>query len=288
MYDIIIIGMGISGITAAIYGKRKNLKVLLLDKSMPGGMLNNLEKVSNYPGFTNIKGSELALHLFNQVKALDIPYKLEEVVKIEKKANFLVKTKTNQYETKNIILATGKKPKLLGINSERDYFGRGLSTCAVCDGNFYKDLDVAVIGNNKLAIEESLYLSNIVKNLYFITNIDLDLTKLKNIKNIQIIKDEIKEINGENDKISAITLKSNKVLNVKGLFVYNGYIPNTDLLNEFKVNKEAGYILVNENYETNIPHLYAIGDVIKKDIYQLVTAAFDGLKVVDKINKETE
>ncbi len=288
MYDIIIIGMGISGITAAIYGKRKNLKVLLLDKSMPGGMLNNLEKVSNYPGFTNIKGSELALHLFNQVKALDIPYKLEEVVKIEKKANFLVKTKTNQYETKNIILATGKKPKLLGINSERDYFGRGLSTCAVCDGNFYKDLDVAVIGNNKLAIEESLYLSNIVKKLYFITNIDLDLTKLKNIKNIQIIKDEIKEINGENDKISAITLKSNKVLNVKGLFVYNGYIPNTDLLNEFKVNKEAGYILVNENYETNIPHLYAIGDVIKKGIYQLITAAFDGLKVVDKINKETK
>lgn len=286
MYDIIIIGMGMSGITSAIYAQRKNLKVLLLDKSMPGGMLNNLDKIANYPGYIDIKGPDLALNLFNQIKALNINYALEEVIDITVNDKVVVKTKNHTYEALDIILATGKKAKPLVIEGEKDYFGRGLSSCAVCDGYFYKDKDVAVVGSNKLAIREALYLSNIVHKLYFITKEKTINDDIKKVENIEVIlDDEIVKIKEKDNLIDSVILKSSKTIPVKGIFVYNGFIPNSSLVEKYNITNEAGFVMVDNNYETKIPHLYAIGDVIKKDVYQLVTAAADGAKVINNIIK---
>ena len=169
MYDLIVIGMGIGGITAGIYAKRGNLNVLLIDKGMPGGMLNNIEKISNYPGLINIKGSDFAEILFNQVKELQIPYKFEEVIslKIENEIK-IVTTNLGEYKANNIIIATGTKPKYLGLDNEKDLLGRGISTCATCDGAFYKDSDVAVVGSGNSALQESLYLANICHKVYIL------------------------------------------------------------------------------------------------------------------------
>ncbi|MEG1892719.1 MAG: FAD-dependent oxidoreductase, partial [Bacilli bacterium] len=169
MYDLIVIGMGISGITAGIYAKRSNLNVLIIDKSMPGGLLNNIETISNYPGLSNISGSDFAMNLFNQVNELKIPYKLEEVQKVDLLNEVKsVTTNTDVYKAKNVVIATGRKPKYLGLDNEKSFLGRGLSTCAVCDGDFYKGKTVAVVGSGNSALQESLYLAKVAEKVYII------------------------------------------------------------------------------------------------------------------------
>ena len=173
MYDLIIIGMGIGGITAGIYAKRGNLNVLLIDKGMPGGMLNNIEQISNYPGLMNVKGADFSNKLFEQVKDLEIPYKFEEVTKLEvEKETKKVLTNKGEYITKNIIIATGSKPKYLGLDNEKDLLGRGISTCATCDGAFYKDKPIAVVGSGSSALQESLYLAKICEKIYLLNRKD--------------------------------------------------------------------------------------------------------------------
>ena len=149
MYDIIIIGMGISGITAAIYAKRSNKKVLIIDKGMPGGLLNSIDKISNYPGLIDITGPDFAQKLLEQVESFDIPYVLEEVVNLDlDKEEKIIKTTNNEYKSKKVILAMGRKPKYLGLDNEKDLLGHGLSTCAMCDAFFYKDKDIRYIIDN--------------------------------------------------------------------------------------------------------------------------------------------
>ena len=169
MYDIIIIGMGISGITAGIYAKRSNKKVLLIDKGMPGGLLNNIDKISNYPGLIDISGPDFAEILEKQVNNMDIPYVLEEVKDLDLKSEIKkVTTTNNTYETKKVILAMGRKPKYLGLDNEKALLGHGLSTCAMCDANFYKNEDIAIVGTGNSALQEALYLANIVNHIYLI------------------------------------------------------------------------------------------------------------------------
>ena len=173
MYDIIIIGMGISGITAGIYAKRSNKKVLIIDKGMPGGLLNSIDMISNYPGLIDIKGPDFAQILLEQVKSMDIPFVLEEVTKLDLSSDELIVTTTNQeYKTKKIILAMGRKPKYLGLDNEKDLLGRGLSTCAMCDANFYKNKTIAVVGTGNSALQEALYLARIVDKIYLINRRD--------------------------------------------------------------------------------------------------------------------
>lgn len=292
MYDVIIVGMGISGITAAIYAKRSNMNVLLLDASMPGGLLNNIEKISNYPGLINISGSDFALALFNQVKDLNIPYKLEEVTRLELNEEIKnVITSNNIYKSKNVILALGRKPKFLGLDNEKDYLGRGLSTCAVCDAFFYKDAPVAVVGSGNSALQESLYLSNVASKVYLLNNRDgfkgedTLIDKVKNNDKIEIIYNvNIKKFNEEDGKISSVLLDDGQTLDVKGVFIYIGYRPNTDLVKDYDIINNEGYILVDEYFETSIDGVFAIGDVIKKDVYQLVTAASDGATVINHLD----
>lgn len=293
MFDVIIIGMGISGITAAIYAKRSNMNILLLDKAMPGGLLNSIEKISNYPGLVNISGPDFAMNLFNQVKELNINYKLEEVIKLDLDNEIKkVITNNNTYEAKNVVLAMGRKPKYLGLDNEKDYLGKGLSTCAVCDAFFYKDAPVAVVGSGNSALQESLYLANVASKVYIINRRDgfkgedTLVDQVKNNPKIEIIYNtNITKFNEENGKINSVILNNETVLDVKGVFIYIGYKPNTDLLTEYDIINTEGYVLVDEYFETTLSGVFAIGDIIKKDIYQLVTAASDGASVIYNIDK---
>ena len=287
MYDIIIIGMGISGITAGIYAKRSNKKVLLIDKGMPGGLLNNIDKVSNYPGVPEITGPDFAEILEKQVEHLDIPYVLEEVKSLElNEETKKVITENNTYEAKRVILAMGRKPKYLGLDNEKSLLGKGLSTCAVCDAFFYKNENIAIVGTGNSALQEALYLANIVGHIYIINRRDDfrgDEILVENIKKnpkIEIIYNaNIESMNEENNKLSSITLDNGTTLNVKGVFIYVGYRPVTDFIPK-EILDENGYVKVNEKLETEINGVYAIGDIINKDTYQLVTAAADGARVI--------
>ena len=287
MYDIIIIGMGISGITAGIYAKRSNKKVLLIDKGMPGGLLNNIDKVSNYPGVPEITGPDFAEILEKQVKSLDISYVLEEVKSLElNEETKKVITDKNTYEAKRVVLAMGRKPKYLGLDNEKSLLGKGLSTCAVCDAFFYKNEDIAIVGTGNSALQEALYLANIVGHIYLINRRDgfrgeeMFVENIKKNPKIEIIYNaNIKSMNEENNKLSSITLDNGTTLNVKGVFTYVGYRPATEFVPK-EILDENGYVKVNEKLETEINGVYAIGDIIKKDTYQLVTAAADGARVI--------
>ena len=293
MYDVIIIGMGIGGITAGIYGKRAGLNVLMFEKSAPGGMLQKIDKMQNYPGFSEIRGPDLALNLFNQVKKVGVPFKFEEVIDVEITEEYKkVITKNGTYEAKNIIVATGRTPKYLGLDNEKDYLGRGLSTCASCDGNFYKGEDVAVVGSGNSALQESLYLANIVNKVYLLhrgvnfKGDDALVERVRNTKNIEIVDGvNIKKINEVEGKIESVTLDNEKTINVKGVFIYIGYKPDTEMFKKLDITNINGDIIVSENFETEIDGLYAIGDCAKKDVYQLVTAASDGCIAVSDIEK---
>ena len=287
MYDVIIIGMGISGITAAIYAKRSNKKVLLIDKAMPGGTLNNIDKVSNYPGLVDISGPDFAANLFKQIKTLAIPYKLEEVKSLKLTDNVkVIETTNNTYQAKNVILAMGRRPKMLGLENESSLLGRGISTCALCDAFFYKDKEIAVIGTGNSALQETLYLANIVNKIYLINRRDgfrgdsMLVDQIKSLDNIEIIYNaNIKELNSENNKLSEIIFDNNKHIKVEGLFIYIGSIPETKIVPEDILDSD-GYVIVDEYLKTKLPGVYAIGDIIKKDVYQLVTAAADGARVI--------
>lgn len=294
MYDVIIVGMGIGGITAGIYAKRANLNVLLLDKSAPGGLLNNIDLISNYPGFIDIKGPDLALKLFEQVKSIEIPYKLEEVIKINVNEDIKeVITNSNTYQTKNIIIATGTHPKYLGLDNEKELLGRGLSTCALCDGTFYKDKVIAVVGNGNSALQESLYLAKLAKKVYLLNRKDSFKgeeylqDKVKNKENIEIKYNvSITKYNEVNNKIESILLSNNEKIKVSGVFIYVGYKANSELVNDLDIINADGRIMVDNNCETKIKGLYAIGDVNDKGIYQLITASNDGVIAIANITKK--
>ncbi len=287
MYDIIIIGMGISGITAGIYAKRSNKKVLIIDKGMPGGLLNSIDMISNYPGLIDIKGPDFAQILLEQVKSMDIPFVLEEVTKLDLSSDELIVTTTNQeYKAKKIILAMGRKPKYLGLDNEKDLLGRGLSTCAMCDANFYKNKTIAVVGTGNSALQEALYLARIVDKIYLINRRDgfrgeeMLVDEVKNNSKIEIIYNaNIKKMQEKDGKLESIILDNGENLNVAGVFIYIGYRPATEFVPK-EILDEQGYVVVDEKLETPIKNVYAIGDVIKKDVYQLVTATSDGARVI--------
>ncbi len=293
MYDLIIIGMGISGISAGLYAKQANLNVLMFEGRMPGGLLNNIDKVSNFVGKKTISGPDFAMDLFTQVNEENIPYKNEKIIKVELESRVKkVYTKDDVYETKNIIIATGRIPKFLGLPNEEKLLGRGLSTCALCDGSFYKDKIVVVVGGGNSALQESIYLSNIASEINIVirknkfSGSEALINEVLEKKNINVIyEEEIASINEVEDKVSSVTLKSGKEINTDGVFIYTGWVPNNELVKDYGILNRFGYIEVNENFETSINRVYAVGDIIKKDMYQLITAASDGAKAVDHIIK---
>lgn len=294
MYDVIIIGMGISGITAGIYAKRAGMNVLMLEKNIPGGVISSISKIYNYPGFSEISGPDLAMNLFNQVKSLEIPYKMEEVIDLKFENNKkIIVTNKNEYECQNVVIATGRMPKFLGLDNEKDYLGRGVSTCATCDGALYKDECVAVVGSGNSALCESIYLASLAKKVYLLHRKETFtgekglLKKVKETDNIEIIDNvTVEKINEENGKINSVLLSNNRILNVKGIFIYVGYRPNTDIFKNLNILDESGNIETNERCKTKLDGIYAVGDCIKKDIYQLVSATADGCTAINSIEKD--
>ena len=273
MYDVIIIGMGMGGITAGIYAKRAGLNVLMFEKSAPGGILQKIAMIKNYPGYEEISGVDLAMQLFKQVNNLKIPFKNEEVVKLE--------------------IVGGRKPKYLGLDKEQELLGRGISTCATCDGFLYKDASVAVVGSGNSALSESLYLANLASKVYLLhrgrefKGEDELVAKVKNTPNIEIKYGvNITKFNEDNGKISSLILDNNEVLNVNGVFIYVGYKPDTEIFNELNITNINGDIIVDEVCQTEIDGVYAVGDCIKKGVYQLVTAAAEGAIAVSDIDKD--
>ena len=195
-------------------------------------------------------------------------------------------TENNTYEAKRVILAMGRKPKYLGLDNEKSLLGKGLSTCAVCDAFFYKNENIAIVGTGNSALQEALYLANVVGHIYIINRRDdfrgeeILVENIKKNPKIEIIYNaNIESMNEENNKLSSITLDNGTTLNVKGVFIYVGYRPVTDFIPK-EILDENGYVKVNEKLETEINGVYAIGDIINKDTYQLVTAAADGARVI--------
>ena len=290
-YDTIVIGAGVAGMTAAIYLKRANTNVLLLEKEMPGGQINKTTEIENYPGFTKINGTDLALSIYEQVKQNNIDYKYGNVIDIILKRNKkIVKTNKEEFECKNIILATGRVPKKLGLENEKKLVGRGISYCAICDGMFFKDKTVAIIGGGNSALQAALYLSNICTKVYVInrsTKLRADnavIEKAKQKDNIEILfESKVTKIYEKHDILDSIDVNNQK-LEMDGLFIYIGFDPDISYLKRIDIRNNKGYIIVDNNMETSIKGIYACGDIIDKDVYQITTAIGEAAIAATHIN----
>ena len=289
MYNTVIIGAGPAGMAAALYLSRSGLKTLIIDQDAPGGQMLKTDKIENYLGFSSISGADLALKMFKQVKENNIAYAYGKVINVEKKNEFIVKTETDSYQSNNVIIATGKVNNKLGLKNEDKI--KGISYCAVCDGAFYKDKIVGIVGAGNAAFTEALYLSSLAKKVYIINRSErvradkIYQTKVKNKENIVYLSNAIiTEINDLDGIINNIIINNKSQFKIDGLFLAIGGRPQIDFIEGLR--KENGYVLVNQKMETNIKGLYAIGDVIKKDYYQIGTAINDGIVAALSIKEE--
>ena len=283
MYDVIIVGAGPAGISASLYTIRGNLKTLLIYKEKSA--LEKTPKIENYYGFKNgINGEELYKTGIEQAKNLGVEVLEEEVTNIQldfidsdkeqSRQIFKVETLNNEFQTKTVILATGNKKNKPNIEKIDEYEGKGVSYCAVCDGFFYRNKDVAVIGNGNYAISEAMDLQNIVKSIKILTN-GQQIPEYR-AENVDIINKEIKEING-NNKIEEIEFKDNSKIKIDGIFIAQGVAGSTEFAKKLGAKIEKDKIAVNENMETTIKGLYACGDCTG-GLYQISKAVYEGTK----------
>ncbi|MBR3898119.1 MAG: thioredoxin-disulfide reductase [Bacilli bacterium] len=286
MYDIIIVGAGPSGLTAAIYGRRANKKVLVLEALSYGGQIINTLKIENYPAAPNISGFDFATTLYNQVKDLGTDIKFEKVIEIKDGIEKEVITTKGSYKSKTIILATGCENRKLGIDREEELIGRGVSYCATCDGGFYKDKDVAVVGGGNTALEDALYLCDVANKVYLIHRRDEFrgeeglVDKLKEKNNIEFVyNSNVTKLNGD-DKLSSVIVTdkegNDKEIMISGLFIAVGKIPENENFRKLINLDDSGYIIAPENCHTNVEGIFVCGDARVKEVRQLVTAASDG------------
>ena len=283
MYDIIIVGAGPAGLTAAIYARRANKSVLVLESQSYGGQIVNAHKLENYPGIANISGIDFATALFEQTKGLGAEIKFETVISVSSDKE--VKTESNTYKAKAVILATGAKNRKLGVPEESDYLGKGLSYCATCDGNFYKGKDVAVVGGGNTALEDAIYLANIANKVYLIHRsatfkgeavyVD-ELSKKDNVE--IILNSTVIDLKGDVLESIDIKDKDDNIRNilVSGLFVAVGQAPSNEIFKDIVDINEAGYIITIDDVHTKTEGIYVAGDTRTKDLRQLTTAVSDG------------
>lgn len=281
-YDVVVIGAGIAGITTAIYLKRYGYDVLVIEKNYPGGQLNKIGVIENYPGFEEIKGPDFSFHLYEQAKKLEIPFLFSTVEKIETKEIKVIETSSDIIYADNIVLATGRNPRRLGIELEEELLGRGISYCATCDGPFFKDKTVCVVGGGNSAIGEALYLARLAKEVHlfhrksFLRASKHLVEKIEKLPNVHLHYESIiTSLKQENGSLSAITFmqkNEQKTIETAGLFIYIGMDPVYIKIDDPSIYTEDGFVLVNENMETKIKGVYACGDAIKKEVYQLTTA----------------
>lgn len=284
MYDIIILGAGVAGLTSAIYALRQGKKVLVLEKNSFGGQIINAQDIENYPGSNHISGYELSLNIYNQAKELGMEYKQEEVLEIDS-SNKSIRTNKESYTYKALIIAMGLEKRKLGLENEQDLIGSGVSYCATCDGAFFKHKNVAVVGGGNTALEDALFLSEYVNKVYLIHRRDTfrgdenTLSKIKTKENIELVLNSIptRLIGKPLEQIEVEDKNTNKkLLDVNGIFIAVGQKPSTEILRNILELDEYGYIITDKKNKTSQKYIYAAGDITKKEVRQLTTAVADG------------
>ena len=288
-YDVIVIGAGPGGLTAGLYASRANLSVLILDRGIYGGQMNNTAEVENYPGFKSILGPDLAEKMYQGAIQFGAEYAYGSVEKVEVNGDLKqVITDSETYEAPVVIIATGSQYRKLGVEGEAEYAGRGVSYCAVCDGAFFKDQPLAVIGGGDSAVEEGVYLAKLASNVNIIHRRD-QLRAQKILQERAFANDKIDftwdtvvtKINGDGQKVTSVSTHNKKTgedgeLKVNGVFIYVGVIPLTEPFKALGITDEQGWINTDELMRTSLPGVYAIGDVRAKELRQITTAVGDG------------
>lgn len=289
-YDVIVIGAGPGGMTAALYASRANLSVLMLERGSYGGQMNNTAEVENYTGFKTILGPELSEEMYQSATQFgaEYAYGMVESVTVQEDGTKIVKTDSAEFETKALVIATGSEYRKLGIPGEAEYSGRGVSYCAICDGAFFRNKKLAVIGGGDSAVEEGAYLTQLAESVTIIHRRN-ELRAQKILQDRAFANDKIEfmwdtvatEIVGDGQKVIGLKLYNKKTevtteLPFDGVFIYVGSVPLSKPFLDLGITDENGWVLTNDKMETNIPGVYAIGDVRLKDLRQITTAVGDG------------
>ena len=286
-YDVVIIGSGIAGMTCALYLKRGGLNPLVIEKDTPGGQLNKIATIENYPGFMEVDGPTLGSEVYKQVDKLNVDYLYDEVIEADlNKDTKILKTPTKEIKCRFVVIATGRTARML-TKDDRKLIGKGISYCGLCDGALYKNEDVVVVGGGASAIKEALYLSKICQKVRMVIRKDYfraekkEINKILKKENIEVLfNSNIVKYNLVDDKIDSVLLDNGKCLKTKCVFITIGSIPNSDI---YSLDKEDNFIITDTNYMTSIPNVYACGDIIKKHAYQLTTAVGEATTVAEII-----
>ncbi|TDL32540.1 thioredoxin-disulfide reductase [Jeotgalibacillus sp. S-D1] len=289
IYDVVVIGAGPAGMTAAVYTSRGNLSTLMLERGVPGGQMANTEDVENYPGFDHILGPDLSNKMFEHAKKFGAEYAYGDVKEIiDEKEYKIIKAGSKEYKARAIILSTGAEYKKLGVPGEKELGGRGVSYCAVCDGAFFKGKDLVVVGGGDSAVEEGVYLTRFANKVTIVHRRDklraqqiLQKRAFDNEKIDFIWNTTVKEINEENGKVGSVTLVSTEngsesEFKADGAFIYIGLVPLTKPFEPLGILNGEGYIETDSTMQTNVPGIFAAGDVRDKTLRQIVTATGDG------------
>lgn len=289
IYDVIIIGAGPAGMTAAVYTSRANLSTLMIERGIPGGQMANTEEVENYPGFETILGPELSTKMFEHAKKFGAEYAYGDVAEIIDGTEYkTVKVSGKEYKALAVIISSGAEYKKMGIPGETELGGRGVSYCAVCDGAFFKGKNLVVVGGGDSAVEEGAFLTKFAEKVTIVHRRD-ELRAQKILQDRAFANEKIdfiwnttlKEIHGKDGKVGSVTLVSTvdgseREFETDGVFVYVGMLPLTKPFNNLGILNENGYIVTNEKMETSIPGIFGAGDVREKMLRQIVTATGDG------------
>lgn len=298
IYDIIVVGAGPAGLSAAIYGKRAGRNILVLDtSSISGGQILSTYEIDNYPGMPGVTGEELAIAMRQHCEKLGVEFARGRVTSIVDKGGIKeLVTKKATFETRTVILATGATNRQLGCPGEEEFSGMGVSYCATCDGAFFKDKVVAVVGGGDVALEDAIYLSRFCTKVYLIHRRDefrgavVLQEQVKSSERIEIIYDTTVEVINGKDSVESLLLKNRKSgqmneLSVDGVFIAVGNVPNTNSIAGLPEMDEAGYIKADETCTTSIPGIFAAGDVRTKQLRQVITATADGANAITSIER---
>ncbi|MCJ1980034.1 thioredoxin-disulfide reductase [Lactococcus carnosus] len=290
LYDTIVIGAGPAGMTAAMYAARSELKVLLLERGAPGGQMNNTAEIENYSGFTSIMGPDLSMKMYEPLDGLGVEnaYGIVQAVTVNADGTKKVTVEDGEFDAKTVIIATGANHRHLDVPGEEAYGSRGVSYCAVCDGAFFRDQDILVVGGGDSAVEEALFLTRFGKSVTILHRRD-ELRAQKIIQERAFANDKIsfiwdsavEEVLGNDIKITGVKIKNLKTGEITtqafgGLFIYVGLDPMTETVKELGITDEAGWIVTDHEMATKVPGVFAIGDVRQKDLRQITTAVGDG------------